>query len=296
MFQALGGGRLCAGFFLPQCQRSSLSLFVALILYGDAPTDCSLKPHVDSDISLLHNTQMLDFMTYTVATHRDPLLLRFIESAVYFDIPFKVLAFGEKWPCPVDNQPGFGWRILLMREVLKKLHKDSIVMVTDCFDVVLSASPKEIISKFKAFDCPIVFSAEMNVWPDPSLKPRYPEHPSPFRFLNAGGYIGYVGALGELFNGLEVDVADDDQLVLSRHFLDAPGAIRLDHECSIFQTLYKVHPDSLIYNSKYHRVMNLKMGSFPCVFHGNGNSRPLLDHLCQEFIPPADELRTTMIS
>ena len=41
----------------------------------------------------------------------------------------------------------------------------------------------------------LLFNAEKNCYPDPDLEKAYPEIQSPWRYLNAGAFIGNAGAV-----------------------------------------------------------------------------------------------------
>lgn len=55
------------------------------------------------------------------------------------------------------------------------------------YDVVLAASPDELLAKFSRLGHRVVFSAEGFCWPDQRLASKYPQVHSGKRYLNSGG-------------------------------------------------------------------------------------------------------------
>lgn len=99
-----------------------------------------------------------------------------------------------------------------------------------------------IVEKFKEFNARIVFSAEKHCWPDKTLISEYPSIARGLRFLNSGGYIGYVSDIYSLLSNVELKDDDDDQYFYTKVYLDQElrekHKIKLDHRAEIFQNLY----------------------------------------------------------
>jgi len=234
-------------------------------------------------------------MVLTAATHLCPELDRFVQSAIYYGYTFKIIGLGGGHPGPdAHTDQGLGWRISLMQRELCYLSPDQLILFTDSYDAIFCANPYEVVQKFLEFDHPILFSSEINAWPDESFEEEFPPHPTPYRFLNAGGYIARAGALVDLIGSLRVHPMADDQRIFSRLYLDNPGRIALDHECRIFQTLMDAE-SHLGWNSVAHRPVNQLTNTQPCVLHGNGPSASVLDAY-SDTIPPPIALRPQLVS
>lgn len=165
------------------------------------------------------------FILLTVATEENDRLKRFRESCEYFGVPYKILGLGDEWTGGkakdgVLQSFGGGQKINLLKKELNSWIslKDTIVMFTDSYDVVLLANPVDILRKFRDFNTPIVFSAEKTCWPDPSLSDLYPESLTDYRFLNSGGFIGYADWISRIIED-PIENYEDDQLYYTKKYL-----------------------------------------------------------------------------
>ena len=131
----------------------------------------------------------------TFATHCTLGLNRLAISAHRAGIPFTVLGRGMGWI-------GWSYRMRLFHDYLLTVPDDRLVLFTDAEDVILapSCAASDIISGYRAFDTPIIFSGEVACWPRTELSVNY-THLSTwkdwdlthFHFLNAGVSIGPAG-------------------------------------------------------------------------------------------------------
>jgi len=87
----------------------------------------------------------------------------------------------------------------LLSSFLEGVSDDEIIFFTDATDAVFVAKEAEILAKFKAFNSPLVFSAEINCWPDRDLEKDYPAPSVHFKYLNSGGFIGNAGFIKQLY-------------------------------------------------------------------------------------------------
>lgn len=186
------------------------------------------------------------------------------------------------------NSYGGGYKLNLVKNALKpyKNDADTIVMFTDSYDVIFTSSLASIEEKFKKTGARILISAENLLWPDQSLKDQYPPFDGPGGwYLNSGMYIGYADAMYELLDIHPIKDKDDDQLYLTKAYLDKDMreklSIKLDHTSDVFQNLngavqqvmLQVDPDSgesFIYNTAFKTK--------PSVIHGNGPSKITLNN------------------
>ena len=166
------------------------------------------------------------FVLITVATEDNENLERFRKSCSFYNVPYIILGMGDQWNSGnaqdgVLLEPGGAQKIIYLRDELKSWPEleDHIVMFTDSYDVVLCASPKEILQKFRSFQSEIVFSTEKTCWPDETILDQYPEVDSDYKYLNSGGFIGYANRILEIID-TDINVKDDDQLIYTNIFLD----------------------------------------------------------------------------
>ena len=130
-------------------------------------------------------------------------------------------------------------------------------------------------TKFKK---PIVFSGEKCCHPDASLSKHFDHIKSPFKYLNSGTYIGYSKNILEMLKSLTIKPNEDDQLFATKYIIKNPLLCAIDKKCQIFLTLYNVDKSELSIEKKL-RVFVKKFKARPCVIHGNGPSKSILDKL-----------------
>jgi hypothetical protein len=91
-------------------------------------------------------------------------------------------------------------RLRAMKEEFEKLPSNDIVCFVDAYDVIVNTGEKEMVDKFLESGCNLLYGAETNLFPDSIPRSSYPESHTPFRFLNAGCYIGYVHAVCKMLS------------------------------------------------------------------------------------------------
>ncbi len=211
----------------------------------------------------------MEFVTVSTVGLGDDSPLR--RSCDRFGIDLKVLGVG------CEHDPNYMYKLRLVQEYLQLIDGDELLLYTDGWDTFFCAYPDEIIAKFHRLGCPVVFSAEKNIWP-PVVGDHpiaYPSVPTAYRYLNAGGFLGVAGRLQALIEKARpLDCYEMDQHLWSDCYLCNPGAILLDHQCSIFQTLFDpaiphetLMPELALRDGRWH---NVTTGTAPCVVHGNG--------------------------
>jgi hypothetical protein len=160
-------------------------------------------------------------------------------------------------------------------ETIKKFNPEDIVLVCDAYDVL----PTKKLTKNILFDKinekfdlnKITFNAEKNCYPDMSLTNLYPESNSPWKYLNAGIYVGKVKKVLVMLENLLPKIKNSmDQKEFSISFINNKFDITLDYNCDIFQTMYMLNDDDLFINNN--TILNNKTNTEPLLFHGNGKS------------------------
>lgn len=191
---------------------------------------------------------------------------------------------------------------VLLSAYLEDILDDEIIFFTDATDTVFIAYEEEILRKFNSFNSPLVFSAEINCWPDRALEAGYPSPQVRFKYLNSGGFIGKAGFIKSIYNKYPIfETANNPAFLWSNQYywntiykLERSD-IAIDHNCEIFYNTaipledFALHKqqlrepgvvDSLI-NEEQDRL-NLEMlftngrvksnitGSLPCHIHFPG--------------------------
>lgn len=163
---------------------------------------------------------------------------------------------------------GFLSKIHETYKYLKGLEGYTHFLYTDAWDTFATAGPEELVSKMPDG---LLISAERACYPHAELASQYPEHPSPWHFVNGGGWCGEIAAFIRLYEDQPPTTELNDQVWLTSQFLKlhADGWISLDYDCRIFQTL-AFCPDSDFVFDK--RVFNTVNQTYPLFIHGNGHT------------------------
>ena len=132
----------------------------------------------------------------------------------------------------------------LLYKFLKWKIRNTIILFTDGYDTMFVCPPDEIKSKFISFNKNIVFAAERNCWPDPTLSQKYSLNStssSSYQYLNSGGFIGYSDSIKKLLKKQVLlpnkKFSWSNQYLWTLKYLEAPEEIALDVNCEIFYTL-----------------------------------------------------------
>ena len=196
------------------------------------------------------------------ASRWQPSLEVFLADCARAGLQPEVLGYGQRWG-------GFGQRL---RRVTAALHgMAGPVLFTDAFDVRILGGAEEIWRGWRELGAPpLLCAAETVCWPQEGCAEAYPACETPYRFLNAGGWIGDAAYVRELLGDAGAHQAPEetnDQEWLTELFLARPGSIALDTGAVVFQCLlgatHHLVPEA-------GRWRNRLTGSAPPIFHGNG--------------------------
>ena len=146
------------------------------------------------------------------------------------------------------------------------------LLYTDAYDSLVLGPLSSILRRFQEADTPLLMSAERTCFPGgPGRGPEdYPEAPTPYRYLNAGGFIGRIDYLLDVLDQLGVDKVPDfgsDQAWWTDVYLGGRIEMKLDHRCRVFQCLHASRGDLVLDNG----IINRVTGTRPLVLHGNGH-------------------------
>src|SRR5687767_3893022 len=97
---------------------------------------------------------------------------------------------------PMIIQPGWWGGLSTKPKVLHQAIKEKVIDTThiifsDCWDLVFTAPPKEIMERYLSFNSPIVISCEKNCFPA-DLKEDFDNllPPTQYKYLNSGFIVG----------------------------------------------------------------------------------------------------------
>ncbi|MEQ8627620.1 glycosyltransferase domain-containing protein [Ekhidna sp.] len=206
----------------------------------------------------------------TVATHHNHHLERLLVSARKQGIEVELIGEGREY---IDHYIKTDWLI----EYLETVDKDEIILYTDGYDSVLLQDESYIKEAFEKINHPMVFGAEQNFNCEASFFKKidfylkFPKGKRPYRFLNAGGWIGRAGYAKELLTKV---VGGDDQSLLLKYVSKHKTSIKHDTDQKIFavmagRTGMEDHDYRIDENGK---VQSTITGSNPAILHAPGKN------------------------
>ena len=183
---------------------------------------------------------------------------------------------------------------------IRKLPAECVVVFTDAYDVLFTQPISTIVARYRALGHALVFSAECGCWPQVLTAPgacstSYPISPTPYRFLNSGGWVGTVAAAVPLLRHLveNIQTAANDQAMVSTLYISGHFDIRLDHEAAIFQSMHTVNDNTVVPNCDPRRLLDSDLRvawtkKRPAIFHFNGNGKSLFADHERRLFPTVD--------
>jgi len=186
----------------------------------------------------------------------------------------------------------------LLSRYLKNEDAEEVILFSDGNDAVFLANETEILNKYYSAGKEVLFSAEEICWPDINLSDQYPPSPTPYKYLNSGGFIGKAGALTKLLEDEEFDLENfrqSNQYLWTKRYFKYRSLIGLDTACELFGTFCpdsksaglsgKVGNQHYEYLKKWfksnftiadHRIKVRITQTLPCHAHFNGFSKSLM--------------------
>ena len=249
---------------LPQLKAVALKKNVAYQAGRDVlPTD--VEPVNDADY-------FVDFTVHPITIGTDRMkCVPLNDSAALHSVYPKNLGTNVDWKGTDMSGIGGGHKVNLLRNLLKTLPDHDVVLFTDAYDVLYNAGIEEITTRYLGFNTKILFSAEADIWPDPSLAASFENHPNnlktKYQYLNSGTFIGQVGELKKMFDDSDVSDDGDDQLFYQKLFLSGKYDAKLDYEGYLFQC----NEEEVSYDG--FDLSNPITNCCPCIYHGNGGEQ-----------------------
>lgn len=164
---------------------------------------------------------------------------------------------------------GFGDKILKTAEYLKANRDITHFFYSDSYDTLAFDTMEVALSRITNFDC-ILMSGERACYPHPDKAVRYPEHNSPFKYVNGGGWFCNSEVFLKAVKDYPLTQETVDQVWFTDLFLNRPDIVKLDYNCEIFQTIAFCPEDNFgIIEGK---VFNTITKTFPIFVHANGKT------------------------
>jgi hypothetical protein len=174
---------------------------------------------------------------------------------------------------------------LLRKAILDGKVNTKYIIFADCYDLVFTGSPEEVMEFYSIFDSPFVCSAEKNCFPD-NLKDAFPETSSSYKYLNSGFIVSDKDALLAILENMDLDnvpydyydeqnkcmVHINDQFLFHEQFIKQPVKMVLDYQQMLSQTMHQVKSHELEINNAM-GIRNIETGMFPLTIHFNGSGK-----------------------
>ncbi len=207
-------------------------------------------------------------------------------SAAHHGVSITNIGTNIVWKGTDMSFMGGGMKVNLMKEYLKTIHDDDVIVFTDAYDVFYADNLDTILERYLDFGKKVVFSGELFCYPDSSIADQFPDAPTQFKYINSGTYVGRAFELKKIFNHYKIADDDDDQLYCQKCFLSGKFDIGIDYECYIFQTNY----DRTVKLGD--QLNNPDTYCCPCIYHGNGGESAAgkFNSLYDEFYPSRSAL------
>ena len=221
------------------------------------------------------------FHFVTISTTKNQHLRRLEASAAHYNIPLTLLGLG-------DSYEHHGKKIHILKAFIKDLPKEDILIYVDAFDVIFLDTKKAIETTFLNLNQDIVFGAEHHVLSSSFshfLKNLfiYPKSPTSYRYVNAGTFAGYIGALLDLFNTAISTSCRDDQIAFSNFFIKNPKALYPDYEQKLFTCNGgRGGLEEKDYQLKNKKLVATKTNQYPKILHIPGKVFIPLDNITQK--------------
>ena len=171
--------------------------------------------------------------------------------------------------------------------------KGDALLFTDAFDVMFMNDPEYILQTFLQFEGSprILFAGECGCWPHVMEDPdacfnKYPEAPTPYRYLNSGTWIGFAGEAHQMLAEVmrlagSNFVNANDQKLCADMYISGEFGIKLDFHARLFQSVHMtldpplkhcnpVQDLSITESGHWHNSLT---GTRPAVFHFNGGGK-----------------------
>lgn len=166
------------------------------------------------------------------------------------------------------------WRQAKVDQLILELDSidSEIVCYTDGWDSWMLRPG--LIRVFKGLKTPLLVSANRDLYPSSDKYGTFPDSPTSFKYICAGGFIGYRKSLINALQRLtDLSDSENDQelwnIAWSKGILD----MKVDHECKIFLNMTNVDKDELYFDNKRLTLKETRTRPFIIHFSGpKGNS------------------------
>jgi hypothetical protein len=177
------------------------------------------------------------------------------ESCEMFDLPLvmcEASELGGRW----NGDMRLAKLVAPMRKIEELKDQYDLFCWSDGFDTFVQATEAEIITQWSIMGKPpMLLSAEKNCFPDPGRAALYPPCESPWRFTNAGNWMGegefLIEAIKGALNHSFPNEIDDQRIWTEEYAIRKTPGIALDTERRIFQNMWGTTEDERRQHSSF---------------------------------------------
>lgn len=197
----------------------------------------------------------------SVATHLNRWSKDWEDSAEQLGYDFKVLGVGVPWT-------GFGTKMQVLLDYITSVDPDDLIVLTDCYDVIMVGSPEELENKFKAANRPIIMGAEKLCSLNCEKKAAQTcGATKKNKHVNTGFMMGKAKDLAEAITYANEQGNGDDQLGAGRFWMAHCDKVHLDSEQEFVANIYTIN-ELQVGGGK--RFMTKHTSQYPVVLHMPG--------------------------
>jgi len=249
----------------------------SMIAYAFEPTLIQPNNQAFAHSSTFHsptcNQFRQDVLCITVATDDNDCVKRYRQSCLRYGFNPVILGLDTKWNGgDMSAGQGGGQKINFLKEYLKNISSNKLLIFTDSYDVLCNNHLNFMIETYKSnFEGKIVFGAENSCWPDITLAKEYPLVDVENKYLNSGNFIGWSDDIKKILE-LPIENSADDQLYYTRRFFESLNhnidtEIVLDYDNEMF---FCLNGATNTYNLNKSKSCLMVKNKRPTFIHGNG--------------------------
>ncbi len=186
---------------------------------------------------------------------------------------YQVIGQGVKWT-------GFMTKITAYRDYAQQQPQDSIIAIIDGYDMFCTGPPSELITRYKAYNKPIVVGAETycgaNCIPVKNWWSQAQEKQGKVRHCNSGFIMGRSQEMVMMLNYMMSLGIDDDQIAFCTFAERYPSLIALDTASGMVANVTPVDFHHVAWDDTIKRITYRSANTTPCFVHTPGRTGDLM--------------------
>lgn len=160
---------------------------------------------------------------------------RLLDTSIQFNLNVEFVGISHAFT-------NFTNRLYVLQEYLAQINDDEIVLVMDGYDTLFNNTEEYIVAQFKSKKTRILISAEkMFTYQWGHFKDKFDSISSPYKYVNAGTYMGYCQDLRTMVDELiEINKTHSTEIdqgllgIWAYNNLEKTHKMQLDVNCDVF--------------------------------------------------------------